>query len=129
LRKEISKLENDGLENAENQLIIFKNLNKSVDEYKVNVIQKLIGIDKNLQNGDTVRYYMSDTVHKYTYNYTEISKKEYKKQLINTVKPILSLLGYNVRRELEQTAMISIRDIPPRDKIMDRVQERLLIQI
>jgi DNA polymerase I len=130
LRNEISKLENDRLENAENQLIIFKNLNKSVDEYKVNVIQKLIGIDKNLQNGDTVRYYLSDTIHKYTYNYTETSKKEYKKQLLNTVKPILRLLGYDVRSELEQTAMISLKDIPPiRDKIMDRVQERLLIQI
>jgi hypothetical protein len=70
------------------------------------------------------------TVHKYTYDCNEISKKEYKKQLINIVKPILSLLGYDERRELEQTATISIRGIPPiRGKIMDRVQERLLIQI
>jgi DNA polymerase elongation subunit (family B) len=62
LHKEISKLENDELEDAESQLIIFKNLNKNVDEYKVNVVQKLIGADKNLQNGDTIRYYMSGAV-------------------------------------------------------------------
>jgi DNA polymerase elongation subunit (family B) len=60
LRKEIAKLENDKLENAENQLIIFKNLNENIDEYKVDVVQKLVGIDRNLQNGDTARYYMSD---------------------------------------------------------------------
>jgi hypothetical protein len=130
LRNEISKLENDRLENAENQLLIFKNLNKNVDEYKVNVIQKLIGIDKNLQDGDTACYYMSDTDRKYTYDYNEISKREYRKQLINTVKPVLTVLGYDVRRELEIGAMISIKDIPfKRDKIKDKLQERMLIQI
>jgi len=130
LREEISKLENNKLEVAENQLIISKSLNKNVDEYKVNVIQKLIGIDKNLQNGDTVRYYLSETGHKYTYDCSKISKREYRKQLINTVKPVLSVLRYDVDRELELGAMISIRNIPPkRDRIMDRLQERILIQI
>ena len=40
--------------------MIVKNLNKNVDEYKVNVIQKLIGEEKNLEDGDTVRYYLAD---------------------------------------------------------------------
>ena len=130
LRCEILKLENGKLENIENQLLIYKNLNKNVDEYKVNVIQKLIGTDRNLQAGDTARYYISDTDRKYTYDYNEISKKEYRKQLISTVKPVLGVLGYDVRKELELGPMISIKSIPPkRDKIMDRLQKRMLIQI
>ena len=60
LRDEIRKLEIGELENLEEQLMIVKNLNKNVDEYKVNVIQKLIGEEKNLEDGDTVRYYLAD---------------------------------------------------------------------
>ena len=129
LREEIAKLEGGKLENAENQLVMFKNLNKDADEYKVNIIQKLIGMEKKLENGDTARYYMADNDRKYTYDYGEISKKEYKKQLINTVKPVISLLGYNINRDLERAVMISIKEIPRRVKEKDKHQERFLIQI
>ncbi|MPZ06070.1 MAG: hypothetical protein GEU26_06570 [Nitrososphaeraceae archaeon] len=108
LRDEIRKLETGKLENLEQQLLIVKNLNKDVDEYKVNVVQKLIGTDKNLEDGDTVRYYLADSTKennnkKYTENVAEASMKEYKKQLINTVKPILKLLGYDIQKELDFT--------------------------
>lgn len=108
LRDEIRKLETGKLENLEQQLLIVKNLNKDVDEYKVNVVQKLIGTDKNLEDGDTVRYYLADSTKennnkKYTENVTEASMKEYKKQLINTVKPVLKLLGYDIQKELDFT--------------------------
>ena len=129
LREEIATLEGGKLENAENQLVIFKNLNKDADEYKVNIIQKLIGMEKKLENGDTARYYMADNDRKYTYDYGEISKKEYKKQLINTVKPVISLLGYNINRDLERAVMISIKEVPRRVKEKDKHQERFLIQI
>jgi DNA polymerase I len=109
LRDEIRKLETGKLENLEQQLLIIKNLNKNVDEYKVNVVQKLIGADKNLEDGDTVRYYLADSTQennnkKYTENVAEASMKEYKKQLINTVKPILKLLGYDIQKELDITS-------------------------
>ena len=45
LRDEIRKLEIGELENLEEQLMIVKNLNKNVDEYKVNVVQKLLGAE------------------------------------------------------------------------------------
>ena len=61
LRDEIRKLEIGELENLEQQLMIVKNLNKNVDEYKVNVVQKLLGAEKNLEDGDTVRYYLADS--------------------------------------------------------------------
>ena len=82
LRQEITKLECGMLEDGPNQLIMFKKLNKNVDEYKPNVVQKLIGIEKHLEQGDTVRYYLmsadSKTKHKkkYTYDYNELSKKD-----------------------------------------------------
>ncbi|MGH9974607.1 MAG: DNA polymerase domain-containing protein, partial [Nitrososphaeraceae archaeon] len=109
LRDEIRKLETGKLENLEQQLLIVKNLNKNVDEYKVNVVQKLIGADKNLEDGDTVRYYLADSTKennnkKYTENVAEASIKEYEKQLINTVKPVLKLLGYDIQKELDITA-------------------------
>ena len=115
LRQEINKLECGMLEDGPNQLIMFKKLNKNVDEYKPNVVQKLIGIEKHLEQGDTVRYYMMsdpETKKKYTYDYNELSKKEYKKQLINAVKPVLSLLKYDVKHELVESATVSIKDIP-----------------
>ena len=86
--------------------MIVKNLNKDVDEYKVNVVQKLIGAEKNLEDGDTVRYYLAgdskeNKFKKYTENVAEASIKKYKKQLINTVKPVLKLLGYNIQKEFD----------------------------
>ncbi|MGH9975325.1 MAG: DNA polymerase domain-containing protein, partial [Nitrososphaeraceae archaeon] len=108
LRDEIRKLETGKLENLEQQLLVVKNLNKNVDEYKVNVVQKLIGADKNLEDGDTVRYYLADSNKennnkKYTEIVAESSIKEYKKQLINTVKPVLKLLGYDIQKEFDVT--------------------------
>jgi DNA polymerase I len=108
LRDEIRKLEAGMLENPEQQLMIVKNLNKDVEDYKVNVVQKLIGTMKNLENGDSIRYYLADSTKendykKYTENVAEISTKEYKKQLINAVKPVLRLLGYDIQKELDIT--------------------------
>ena len=106
LRKELHKLEFGRLPNAENQLIIFKTLSKNPEEYKINTVQKLMGLSKNLEEGDTIRYYMvegnKETGNtKYTENISIASIKEYKRQLINTVKPILRLLNIDVIKQLE----------------------------
>ncbi|MGH9988714.1 MAG: DNA polymerase domain-containing protein, partial [Nitrososphaeraceae archaeon] len=108
LRDEIRKLEAHELENPEQQLMIVKNLNKDADEYKVNVVQKLIGKEKNLEDGDTVRYYLAEGTKandykKYLESIAEVSIKEYKKQLINAVKPVLTLLGYDIQKEFSVT--------------------------
>ncbi|MGH9982334.1 MAG: DNA polymerase domain-containing protein [Nitrososphaeraceae archaeon] len=110
LRDEIRKLETGELENPEQQLMIVKNLNKDVDEYKVNVVQKLIGAEKNLEDGDAIRYYLADSTKennfkKYSENVTQVSMKEYKKQLINAVKPVLRLLGYDIQKEIDIIAL------------------------
>jgi DNA polymerase elongation subunit (family B) len=102
LRNEIKKLESRNLKDIANQLIIFKQLNKSVNEYKINVVQKLIG----LEEGDTIRYYIADGDVKYTEDVNNVSIKEYKKQLINTVKPILKLLKYDLKKELDVSSSI-----------------------
>lgn len=104
LKEEINKLKTGKISKPEHQLIIFKRLNKNVDEYKVNVVQKLIGQEKNLEEGDTVRYYVKDRTKEenkaYTENVTEASVTEYQKQLFNTVKKVLELLGYDAKKEL-----------------------------
>ncbi|MPZ07283.1 MAG: hypothetical protein GEU26_12855 [Nitrososphaeraceae archaeon] len=110
LRDRLAELESGKLEDIGNQLIIFKQLNKGVDEYKINVVQKLIGKLKNLEEGDTVKYYISDGDMKYTENVNAASIKEYRKQLINTVKPILKLLKYDIKSELTEETKESSND-------------------
>jgi DNA polymerase elongation subunit (family B) len=107
LRSQLIKLQSGKLEDKANQLIIFKQLNKGVSDYKINVVQKLIGQIKNLEEGDTVRYYMSEGDAKYTEDINKASIKEYKKQLINTVMPILKLLNYDIKKELDISSNIT----------------------
>ena len=106
LRKELRKLETGRLSNAENQLIIFKTLSMNPEEYKINTIQKLMGLSKNLEEGDTIRYYMvsgnkENGNLKYTENISNASITEYKRQLLNTVKPILKLLNIDIAKQIE----------------------------
>jgi DNA polymerase elongation subunit (family B) len=101
LRNQIDLLRSNNLGPLESQLMIFKQLNKSVDAYKINVVQKILGLKKNLEEGDTVRYYLADRDVKYTENASEICINEYKKQLINTVKPVLKLLKFDAKKQLD----------------------------
>jgi len=108
LRKELEKVGNKTLENPEHQLIIFKKLGRDVDSYKVNNVQKILGKAKNLEEGDSVRFYLSDPTKAnnhitFTEDISKIGIKSYKRQLVNTVKPILSLLGYDVKKELDMS--------------------------
>ena len=80
LRLEIEKLETGRLDNIKSILLMRKNLNKNPDEYQSNVVQKLIGIEKGLQEGDTADYYLSDNEAGYTYNEHEHSISKYKDQ-------------------------------------------------
>ena len=105
LRSEIARLQSQKLDN--NLLIISKQLNKGIADYKINVAQKILGTKNNLEEGDTVRYFLADCTLKYTEDATKINFDEYKKQLINTVKPILKLLHYDVKKELDATDNIN----------------------
>ena len=60
LRQEIIKLETGEIENKEERLLMHKNLNQNPQDYENDVIQKLIGVERDLQNGDTAHYYMAD---------------------------------------------------------------------
>ena len=100
LRLEIEKLETGRLDNIKTILLMRTNLNKNPDEYQSNVVQKLIGIEKGLQEGDTANYYLSDNEAGYTYNEYEHSISKYKDQLLYSVTPFLNVLGYDVRKDL-----------------------------
>ena len=107
LRLEIEKLETGRLDNIKSVLLMRKNLNKNPEEYQSNVVQKLIGIEKGLQEGDTANYYLSDNEAGYTYNADEYSISKYKDQLIHSVTPFLNVLGYDVKKDLEYTYRVS----------------------
>jgi DNA polymerase, archaea type len=148
---EIAKLQSRKLEHAEHQLIISKQLSMNTNEYKVNVIQKIIGEIKNLEAGDTVRYYMADKPMKFTENVRQASITEYKKQLINTVKPILNLLKYDLKKELdddlikstdnsglvesssdepdEEIPIIALNDKPKNQKLIARSASQEIVQL
>jgi DNA polymerase, archaea type len=118
LDSEIAKLESHSLENPKTQLIMSKTLGMNVDEYKVNCVQKLLGTKLGLQEGDTVRYFIIDGTKennntKYAEYVNEASIKQYKKQLINTVKPILKLLGIDAKKELDTPASTTAAVIEP----------------
>lgn len=73
-------------------------------DYKVNCVQKLVGREQQLETGDTVRYYSANRTDQngqkqYAYDVNEISIKSYRDQLVNTMKPILRLLGYDEKKE------------------------------
>jgi len=101
LRQEVMKLETGKLDNPENDLLMHKNLGQNPEDYHTNVTQKLIGLEKNLQDGDTARYYMADNERKYTFNVAEYSVTKYRDSLMKTVTPFLSLLGYDTQKHLQ----------------------------
>jgi hypothetical protein len=100
LRQEVMKLETGKLDNPEIDLLMHKNLGQNPEDYHSNVIQKVIGLEKNLQDGDTARYYMADNDRKYTFNVGEYSVTKYRDSLIKTVRRFLSLLDYDTEKHL-----------------------------
>jgi hypothetical protein len=97
LKTEIKKLESNQVEDPEIQLLILTNLGSDPEEYKMNVIQKRIGLAKNLKHGDTARYYLAnDDKDGFTFYVKDISIYEYKRQLKDLLKKVFLILDYNV---------------------------------
>ena len=62
-------------------------LHRNPEDYKTNVVQKIIGFANNLQDGDVIQYYKANLgpTEKYTQDITKASAKEYTRQLKSTV--------------------------------------------
>ena len=56
-------------------------LHRNPEDYKTNVVQKIIGLANNLQDGDVIQYYKANLspTEKYTQDITKASAKEYVK--------------------------------------------------
>ncbi|MFZ0220532.1 MAG: hypothetical protein WAM42_02415 [Candidatus Nitrosopolaris sp.] len=90
-------------------------LRKNLEEYSQVCKQSRLGTKLRLRKGDTLVYYKCDTqqpvydvtskqhklrtVHE-SENQDDISYAEYKKMLMNSVKDVLEILGYDVEKEL-----------------------------
>ena len=149
ITSELGKLYHHKIENTEHKLIISKKLGMNPEAYKVNNIQKIIGIIKNLEAGDTARYYLSDSQNKFTEDVNDISIKKYEKQLIDTLKPVLKLLKYDLKKELdvalnivkskladstsdnydEEIPIVSIEKKPRNQKLIARSASQEIVQL
>jgi DNA polymerase elongation subunit (family B) len=89
-------------------------LNKNPKEYSNDCLQKRIGIKNNLKKGDTLVYYKCDkqeVVKDNQGNYqtkrvsesdnpVDISYAKHKEMLVNSVKDVLEILGYDIEQDL-----------------------------
>ena len=100
LRKAFSDLEQWSIQNPENVLLKTIRLRQDPEDYKNNCLQKKIGLDLDLSRGDTASYYLSDNDKGYTFNVNEISISQYRKMLLQAVKDVIEILGYDIDRDL-----------------------------
>ena len=96
------------------RLSIFLTLNKNPEEYVNDCLQKRLGLRNNLKKGDNLVYYKCDKQdvakdHQGNYqtkrvnesdNPADISYAKYKEMLINCVKDIIEILGYDSEQDL-----------------------------
>jgi DNA polymerase family B/Primase X len=77
-------------------------MRKNPEEYEQNCNQSRLGSKLGLRKGDTLVYYKCNT-GEITYdseNPQEISYTEYKKMLINSIRDVLQILGYDIDNDL-----------------------------
>jgi hypothetical protein len=77
-------------------------MRKNPEEYEQNCNQSMVGSKLGLRKDDTLLYYKCNT-DEITYdseNPQDISYTQYKKMLINNVKDVLQILGYDINNDL-----------------------------
>jgi len=79
-------------------LKIYTKLSKNPEEYRSNNIQKKIGILLNAKANDLIYYFKSDNKDGVTISSKEISLKKYKDMLIDNLREILQVSGYDVSK-------------------------------
>lgn len=90
LKESVKNLEKRNV--SSDALKIWAELSKDPADYKVNNIQKKIGLQLGAKAGDLIYYYKSDNRNGVSLNPQEISLRKYKVMLWSTVKDILELL-------------------------------------
>lgn len=63
---------------------------------KIIVSKKELG----LRRGEVINYYLADNEKGYTFDVNGSSINQYRKMLLNSVKDILEILGYDIERDL-----------------------------
>jgi DNA polymerase elongation subunit (family B) len=94
LKEELQKI-NDGKIDS-NDLKIQTRLSLDPQDYKTNNISKKVGMMLNAKAKDSIYYYKTDNKDGVSINPNDISIKKYEKMLIDSVKEILDVLGYDL---------------------------------
>jgi len=100
IKQALSDLNQRNIRNMEHALLKSTRLRLDPEDYENNCIQKRIGLELGLSRGDTVTYYLSDNEKGYTTNVDDISLSKYRKMLLNSIKDILEILGYDLDKVL-----------------------------
>jgi hypothetical protein len=100
LKNAFSDLEQWHIPDAEHVLLKIIRLRQDPEDYKNNCLQRKIGLELGLSHGETISYYLADNDKGYTFNVNEISISQYRKMLLQTVKDMLEILGYDIDQEL-----------------------------
>ncbi len=118
LRKELEKLETGKLKDIETNLLMRINLNMNPDEYKNKCPQKQIGLEKDLESGETANFYLSDFNNRgknYTFDPNQYSVTKYKDQLIRATGQFLKVLGIDPITQL----------MTPSESLLDQHETKL----
>ena len=111
LKKEYRKME-DGrvpIEELQIKLVLQKNPN----EYLDNSLQRRISLEKgegNIQQGDSIIYYKSNKIGGGTINPLSYSRKKYLEMFESIFEDVLSLMGFDFKRDVIGFTSLSIND-------------------
>jgi len=112
LRQDLNELESRQV--PAEKLSIYLTLSKNPQEYANDCLQKRLGNKNSLKKGDTLVYYKCDKQEVVKYrqgnyqinrvsesdNSADVSYAKYKEMLINCVKDVLEILGYDIEQDL-----------------------------
>lgn len=94
LKEEIQKLNERKIDTE--LLKIYTKLSKDPLEYKTNNIQKKIGVLLKSKANDLIYHFKSDNKDGVSISSKDISFKKYEDMLVNAVKEIVEILGYDI---------------------------------
>jgi DNA polymerase, archaea type len=84
------------LQDLEIKLTLAKNYGK----YQKNTLQRIVGSEWNTDQGDTIKYYKSDTPGGGSSDPKLLSRKKYLEMLRTTVEDSLQIMGYNYMQDV-----------------------------
>jgi DNA polymerase elongation subunit (family B) len=98
IRREYASIESSEVRLED--LVIRLTLAKNPSEYAKSNLQRIVGNELGLSQGDTLKYYKSNTIGGGTSNPNLLSKRKYLEMLRTTVEESLKLMGLDFNKDV-----------------------------